>query len=110
MDMAAAVCALSSGDNSLLRWLTAVGGLLATHVLRGWPFENYYLEEFCLFEEKGQWPWRVAQQASKPHGIQHLMEQSKWQGRLLHSGLEDVQMLTQQTGLGKASWADRRGC
>lgn len=54
MDAAAAMYALSSGDNSLFRWLTAVGGQLDTHVLRGLPFENYCLAEFSLFEEKGQ--------------------------------------------------------
>lgn len=109
MDAAAAVYALSSGDNSLFRWLTVVGGQLDTHVLRGLPFENYCLAEFSLFEEKGQWPQRVAQRVSKPHSIQCLVEPSKCRERLLYLGLEEIQRLTQQTGIGRASWADRRG-
>lgn len=99
IDMAAAVCALRSDDNSLFRWLTAVGGLLAAHV-----------PEDCLlrttawnpFEETGEWPQRVAQQVSEPHDIQYLVKQSKWQRRLPSSCLEEVQMLT-WTGLGRAS-------
>lgn len=76
-----------------------MGGQLAAHVLRGLPFENYCLAEFSLFEEKGQWPQRVAQRVSKPQGIQCLVEPSMLQRRLLYLGLEEVQRLTRQTGL-----------